>query len=182
MSELNLLHYWHLVLGDLVIIFQLFQNLFFLDKFQHKWNLYLWQIWQYCQNCLTEKNSNKYTKLKMLKSLYCLNFPNTMDRKISHFKYNLKHKCKFALKLIRLFTVSNILPLELCKKKAFQYRYLPLACVLIAMRRQHQRRGTPDPELDKFEQVCSDIHQISLARGEEVTLSHCPSIYFYKQI
>ena len=43
-----------------------------------------------------------------------LKFEVMLDRKVNHFNFNLKYqsKCKLALKLIRLSTVSNIFSLE----------------------------------------------------------------------
>ena len=43
---------------------------------------------------------------------------NKMDREISHLNYNSKHyyKYKFALKLIRLWTVFNLFPLKVVQK------------------------------------------------------------------
>ena len=44
-----------------------------------------------------------------------LKFEDMLDRKVNHFNFNSKYqnKCKLALKLIRLSTVSNIFPLEI---------------------------------------------------------------------
>ena len=41
-----------------------------------------------------------------------------LDREISHFNYKSNHydKCKFALKLIRLLTISNLFSLEPVQK------------------------------------------------------------------
>ena len=43
-----------------------------------------------------------------------LKFEDMLDRKVNHFNFNSKYqsKCKLALKLIRLSTVSNIFSLE----------------------------------------------------------------------
>ena len=47
-----------------------------------------------------------------------LKFEKTLDREIIHFIYNSNHhdKCKFALKLTKLLTVSNLFPLEVVRK------------------------------------------------------------------
>ena len=46
-----------------------------------------------------------------------------MDRQFCYLNYYSKHydKCKFALKLIRLITVSNLFPLEFEQNANFAY-------------------------------------------------------------
>ena len=47
-----------------------------------------------------------------------LKFKNKSDKKIHHFNFNSKYhdKCKLALKLIQLSTVSNLFPIEIVQK------------------------------------------------------------------
>ena len=47
-----------------------------------------------------------------------LKFENKMDREISHFDFNSEYhdKCKSALKLIKILTVSNLFSLEVVQK------------------------------------------------------------------
>ena len=47
-----------------------------------------------------------------------LKFENKLDREINHFNFNSKYyeKCKFALKLIGLLSVSNFFPLEVVQQ------------------------------------------------------------------
>ena len=54
----------------------------------------------------------------MLTFLYCLNLKKMIDREIYHINQNLKHhgKYKFAFKLIRFLTVSNLFTIEVVRK------------------------------------------------------------------
>ena len=72
----------------------------------------------YCLFSFINRVFPQYRKLAMLTFLYCLNLKNMAARKIHHINKNSQHhgKCKFAFKLIRFLTVSNLFTLEIVQK------------------------------------------------------------------